>query len=227
MTNLQDRRIAISRMEVVPPSPSPPASASGSSSTSPNPSAASSPPPYNSPPLPNTANFATVANSIGGSAGVENADTGMSWAGLTNGPVLHDENAPVSSTGTKGEDSTTAAAAVAKVVALPGTGDSYTCCFTARGFAERPAPLGKLRVTWRPESTSTSKMAMTAGGDSGLASPSGTKRDSEEGYSLGDGLEPQTFTDFSLPVLSPRPPALSARLDAPPHARVGVEFALR
>lgn len=117
----------------------------------------------------------------------ENSDAVLPWASLPNGSLLHDD----------------AGGDASHSVVLPGPGDSYTCCFNAKGDARRPAPLGRLRVVWRPE-------GMTRGG--GV---------------VGDGGPVLATAEFPLPVLSARPPALSARLKVPPHARVGEEFSFR
>lgn len=171
MTNLQEKRLLISRMEVVPPSDTPTPPASSITMTA--------------------AAAASSTDDAGGNA--------VKWASLPNGPVLHDE---------------TAAAAVA----LPGTGDSHTCCFSAKGYPDRPAPLGKLRVTWRPR-LEEEVAAAGGGGDGAAMSPP-----VDETAATGAGA---AVTEFPLPVLSARPPALSARLKAPPHARVGEEFSMR
>lgn len=172
VTNLQEKRLVISRMEVVPPS-------------------APAPPPASP--------TAAAALSTAAATGMDAAGNAVKWATLPNGPVLHDD---------------TAAAAAA--VALPGTGDSYTCCFSAKGYAERPAPLGKLRVTWRPRPE--------AGDGDGAAVSPPPDETAAAAAAAGAGA---AVTEFPLPVLSARPPALSARLKAPPHARVGEEFSMR
>ncbi|CAM9580402.1 unnamed protein product [Ectocarpus sp. 13 AM-2016] len=183
LTNLQEKRLVVSRMEVVPPL----ASSSSSSTTAATASPASA----------TTAAAAATpaASSDGGAEGT------VTWATLPNGPVLHDDDAATAARAASGGSG-------AGVVALPGTGDTYTCCFAAKGEAERPAPLGKLRVTWRPDET--------GGGDGTTTSPA-----TGGGEAAVGGV-----TEFPLPVLTARPPALSARLKAPPHARVGVEFSM-
>ena len=177
MTNLQEKRLEISRMEVVPPS-------------------AATPPPASSTTAAALTTTAAAPAPAAAATGTDGAGTAVKWATLPNGPILHDETA-------------------AAVVALPGTGDSYTCCFSAKGYAERPAPLGKLRVTWRPRPE-----AGAGDGDGGGAEASPPL--DETAAAAGAAV-----TEFPLPVLSARPPALSARLKAPPHARVGEEFSMR
>lgn len=184
MTNLQEKRLVISRMEVVPPSAAlPPPGASATTTTTP------------------TAAAAGAAASSTAATGTDGAGSAVKWATLPNGPILHDENA-----------------AAAAVVALPGTGDSCTYCFSAKGYAERPAPLGKLRVTWRPspEGVAAARAAGDGGSNAAMLPP--PDETAAEGAAV---------TEFPLPVLSARPPALSARLKAPPHARVGEEFSMR
>lgn len=94
-----------------------------------------------------------------------------------------------------------------KFIALAGTGDSHSCCFLAAGDAEYPSPLGRLRVSWK-----------SRGGDAGERGSRGTEVSEDESAAA--------VTDFPLPVLSARPPAVSARLRAPPHARVGEAFSI-
>lgn len=169
--------------------------------------------------------LAAVGN--GGDGGGAAASTALAWASLPNGPVLHDDGftsaaAPLVET--------CAGEAIEKsaVVVLPGTGDSYTCCFTATGDADRPSPLGKLRVTWRPgeDARQGGSGKGVDGGGTSIAPVSVISEEAAEGGGEGIGGG-QAVTEFPLPVLSARPPALSARLKAPPHARVGEEFSIR
>ncbi|CAM9549331.1 unnamed protein product, partial [Ectocarpus sp. 4 AP-2014] len=182
LTNLQEKRLVVSRIEVVPPSAS--SSSSSTTAAAANPASAAT--------AAAAAAAAPAASSDGG------AESTRTWATLPNGPVLHDDDAATAASGGGGGG----------LVALPGTGDTYTCCFAAKGEAERPAPLGKLRVTWRPDET--------GGGNGPTMSPA-----TGGGEAAIGGV-----TEFPLPVLTARPPALSARLKAPPHARVGVEFSM-
>ncbi|CAN0027179.1 unnamed protein product [Ectocarpus sp. 6 AP-2014] len=182
LTNLQEKRLVVSRMEVVPPAAS--SSSSSTTAAAVNPASA--------------ATSATAAAAAPAASSDSGAEGTVTWATLPNGPVLHDDDAATAASGGSGGG----------VVALPGTGDTYTCCFAAKGEAERPAPLGKLRVTWRPDETGE--------GDGPTTSPT-----TGGGEAAVGGV-----TEFPLPVLTARPPALSARLKAPPHARVGVEFSI-
>ncbi|CAN0077679.1 unnamed protein product [Scytosiphon promiscuus] len=185
-------------MEVLPPSPTLPASA-----TSPRTPAAPAP-------------AAATTTGSGDAAGDATGDVGdaVRWATLPDGPVLHDEAAPVGGGGGGGDGGGCVQ------VALPGTGDSYTCCFAAKGDAEEPAPLGRLRVTWRPEGTEAGERGV--GGVLASSVPAEKAAAAAAVGSVGEAV-----TEFPLPVLSARPPALSARLKAPPHARVGEEFTMR
>lgn len=222
MTNLQEKRLVISRMEVVRP---PPAAAIPFSPSAATTSALTATPTTN----------ATAAGAV--DSATDGADDTVLWANLPNGPVLYDEKAAGATAGAA-EAAAAAAAGAAIVpkagggeVALPGAGDSYTCCFTAKGHSEHPAPLGKLRVTWRPEdnaaaATAAATAAVTGrGGYYGppIVPPSPVfDRAGAAAAAVGEAV-----TEFPLPVLSARPPALSARLKVPPHARVGVEFSMR
>lgn len=165
------------------------------------------------------------------------ASATLDWASLPNGPVLHDDGFVSASASLV--KTPPGGAAKRPAIVLPGTGDSYTCCFTAAGDADRPSPLGKLRVTWRPEEDArSSARAGAGGGPSSLSlspapapaisslSSSSSAEEARGGVRGGVGGA-QAVTEFPLPVLSARPPALSARLKAPPHARVGEEFSIR
>lgn len=206
VTNLQEKRLVITRMEVVPPSPT-----------------AGLP----APPSP----AATTAADAG--------DDTVTWANLPNGPVLYDERvtaaAATATTGAAASPATAAKAAIATKsggggeVALSGAGDSYTCCFTARGHSEHPAPLGKLKVTWRPEDDAGATPAVAAAvGDGGPSDQAGVgSTAAAAAVAAAAAAVGEAVTEFPLPVLSARPPTLSARLKVPPHARVGVEFSMR
>lgn len=163
----------------------------------PSPSSATSPGSPIAPAVPTTTTTGAAADTSD-----RNTGNAVRWATLPNGPVVHDE-----------------AASAGVQVALPGSGDTYTCCFAASGDADRPAPLGRLRVTWRPEGTEA------GGAEGGGVTPSVPV--GQGGAAAGGGSVGEAVTDFPLPVLSARPPALSARLKAPPHARVGEQFTMR
>lgn len=156
--------------------------------------------------------------------------TKIPWARLPNGPVIHDDaylsdgaenptDAVVA--GEKRAGQTRRKPAAANVIALAGTGDSYTCCFLAAGDETYPSPLGRLRVTWKPRR------------EAGEAREEGKRASKPQSPLEGLGGEDVVegglgaVTDFLLPVLVARPPVASARLRAPPHARVGEEFTIR
>ena len=165
------------------------------------------------------------------------ASATVGWANFPDGPVLHDDGfGSASASLVKNPPGGTAKR---PEMVLPGTGDSYTCCFTAAGDADRPSPLGKLRVTWRPEEDARSSARAVAGcGSSSLSlspapaissssSPPYSFAEEARGGVRGGVGRAQAVTEFPLPVLSARPPALSARLKAPPHARIGEAFSIR
>lgn len=160
----------------------------------------------------------------------------VSWAVLPNGPVLYDasllsSSSVVAPAGEACRDGNPKAKRPSTaVVALAGTADSYTCCFMARGDAEHRSPLGKLRVTWKPEQAEKQPEEEEVG-RSGRGNGGGRIGSSVEAFGRGGGVAvgagAVAVTEFPLPVLSARPPALSARLKAPPYARVGEEFSIR
>lgn len=202
VTNLQARRLAIYRMEVLPPQPSSTSPASLGKTISP----ASLTP------------KSDASNLLQSSTSAEDSMT--SWAHLPNGPIVHD-----ASRHTCGSHGATSEG----IITLAGTGDSYSCYFIAVGDIRRVSPLGKLRVTWKPERES----------DIGGAGGAGIEGEADASASLvhegvGDGSRGvEAFTQnavatiFQLPILAARPPLPSARLKAPPHARVGEAFSIR